>query len=62
MKGSELLRKLRAEGCHLVESRTNHDWWYSTITERHFAIPRHRAKEIPKGTLKNISKASGVEL
>lgn len=62
MKISELVRRLKALGCYLVENRANHDWWYSPITDRHFAVPRHGAKELPVGTLKSIAKQAGVSL
>jgi predicted RNA binding protein YcfA (HicA-like mRNA interferase family) len=62
MKTVEAIRKLSTAGCWLEENRTNHDWWYSPITNLHFSVPRHNSKELPKGTLKNISKASGVKL
>lgn len=62
MKKNELVRKLSQNGCYIKENRTRHEWWYSPITQRHFTIPRHGAKEIPIGTIKNISKESGIKL
>ncbi|GHT16564.1 hypothetical protein AGMMS4956_19240 [Bacteroidia bacterium] len=62
MKTIEAIRKLTDNGCYLESNRTNHEWWYSPITNLHFPIPRHKNKELPKGTLNSISKASGVKL
>ncbi len=62
MKVNELKRKLKAEGCFLKDEKTNHEWWFSPITNQSFALPRHGSKEIPPGTLKSILNQSGVKL
>ncbi len=61
MKTNEMKRRLIAGGCYLVKEKTNHEWWFSPITNKNFPIPRHGAKEIPNGTLLQISKQSGVK-
>lgn len=62
MKTTELRKKLLDSGCTLVRYGANHDIWYSLITQRRFPIPRHTAKEVASGTLKDIAKKSGVAL
>lgn len=48
MKTSELIRKLKKEGCTLLCHGTNHDWWSSPITKQKFQVPRHASQEIAK--------------
>ncbi len=62
MKVNELKRKLKAHGCSLEEEKANHEWWFSPITNMHFSVSRHGSQEVPPGTLKIISKQSGVKL
>ncbi len=62
MKTNELKRILTENGCRLVVEKTNHEWWHSPITGSNFPIPRHGAKEIPIGTLRQILKQSGINL
>ena len=61
MTVSELLRKLKKHKCRFVEHGTNHDVWYSPITGKETQIPRHKSKEIPKGTLEEILKDMGLK-
>lgn len=62
MKTNELKRLLMASGCGPVAEKTNHEWWHSPITGANFPLPRHGAKEIPVGTLRQILKQAGVKL
>ena len=62
MKVNELERKLKAAGCWFVKHGKRHDIWFSPITNKHFPIPRHGAKEVPNGTLATIENESGVKL
>ncbi len=62
MKTSELIKKLKKAGCYFVEHGTNHDWWFSPITDRKFQIPRHRTQEIGPKLKKYIEEQSGVKL
>lgn len=61
MKTSELIKKLKAAGCWYLDSGTNHDWWWSPITNRKFQVPRHATHDIGWTLLKDISKQSGVK-
>lgn len=61
MKTSELIKLLKKNGCYPVAHGAEHDKWHSTITGKDFCLPRHRAKEIPTGTLNNILKDAGLK-
>lgn len=60
MKTQELIKLLRKNKCYVLRNGSRHDIGYSELTQRQFAIPRHKA-EIPTGTLKNILKDAGVK-
>lgn len=60
MKTQELLKMLKKGKCELVRNSTRHDIWYSPITGKQFAVPRHKA-EIAIGTLNNILKDAGLK-
>ena len=60
MKTQELLKLLRKNKCYILRNGSRHDIWYSEVSQKQFAIPRHKA-EIPTGTLKNILKDAGVK-
>ena len=62
MKYSELEQKLSKAGCHLVEVGGNHPIWFSPITGMTFPTGNHKNEEVKTGTLKAISKLSGVQL
>ena len=61
MKTNDFVQELRAAGCEFLRNGSNHDIWYSPITNKLFQVPRHGSKEIPTGTEKNIRKVSGVK-
>lgn len=61
MNYNELKKKLKAGGCYFVENKTNHEWWYSPHTKKHFPIQRHGKMEIGNWLLKEITKESGVK-
>lgn len=63
MKYSELEKKLKKAGCYDIRRQMNgHPLWYSPITGLNFKMSNHKSEEIAKGTLKAISKQSGVKL
>jgi len=62
MKYSELEKKLKNMGCYEEGVRNGHPLWYSPITGNLFKMSHHKSKEVKIGTLKNISKESGVKL
>ncbi|MGN0429223.1 MAG: type II toxin-antitoxin system HicA family toxin [Acetatifactor sp.] len=60
MKNSELTKTLKKKGCTLIRHGSNHDIWFSPITNKQFAVPRHK-DEIKTGTAKAILKEAGIE-
>lgn len=60
MKNSELLKILKNHGCYLLRHGSNHDIWFSPITNQQFAVPRHKS-EIKPGTVRSILKSAGIE-
>lgn len=61
MKVSELTKKLRKNGCCLLEHGKEHDRWLSTITGKEFMVPRHPSKEIKTGTANRILQDAGLK-
>ncbi|MBR1633480.1 MAG: type II toxin-antitoxin system HicA family toxin [Lachnospiraceae bacterium] len=61
MKASELTKLLKKSGCHLVEHGSEHDKWFSPTTGNSFRVPRHKSKDIPKGTANSILKDAGLK-
>ncbi|MDO4333429.1 MAG: type II toxin-antitoxin system HicA family toxin [Eubacteriales bacterium] len=61
MKVSELTKLLRKNHCFFVEHGHEHDKWHSNITGKDFRIPRHKSKELPKGTLSKILIDAGLK-
>lgn len=61
MRYSEVERMLRAAKCRIEREGSNHCIWYSPITGQKFPVSRHKEQEVPKGTLKSILKAAGLE-
>lgn len=62
MKYSEIERKLKKSGCYWVKDGKKHPIWYSPITKKEFQLSHHKSQEAKLGTLKSISKDSGVKL
>ena len=60
MKTSELQKILRKNHCHMIVHGAEHDKWYSSVTGKHFYVPRHPAREIPTGTLNRILRDAGL--
>lgn len=63
MKYSELEKRLKKAGCYQVRNSNNgHPIWFSPITKLEFRTSHHKSEEVKIGTLKAISKASGVKI
>lgn len=63
MKYTELHRKLKKAGCYETgQTRNGHPEWYSPLTGQYFTTGAHGKQEVATGTLRNIKKASGVNL
>ena len=61
MRYSELEKELRKIKCQLRHEGANHEIWYSPVTGNQFTVSRHKAQEVPAGTLKSIKKAAGLK-
>ena len=61
MKYSELEKMLRAAGCRPEREGNNHRIWFSPITGERFPVGYHKTKDVPRGTLKSILVAAGLE-
>ena len=61
MKYSEVERKLKKDGCYWVKDGARPPEWYSPITDSYFRMSHHKNEEVATGTLKSISKISGVK-
>ncbi|MBD5296467.1 MAG: type II toxin-antitoxin system HicA family toxin [Bacteroides sp.] len=63
MKYNELHRKLKKAGCYPTgRELCGHPEWFSPLTDQYFATSHHGKEEVARGTLRNIKKASGVDL
>ena len=63
MKYSEVERRLTKEGCYCVKKKgVRHPKWYSPITGKVFDLSHHGSEEVRPGTLRSISRDSGVKL
>lgn len=62
MKYSEVERKLTKAGCYYLKDGKKHPIWFSPITDKAFQLSKHRSEEVKFGTLKSISRDSGVKL
>ncbi|MBW6536028.1 MAG: type II toxin-antitoxin system HicA family toxin [Mariniphaga sp.] len=62
MKYSEIEKKLKKAGCYWVRDGKKHPIWFSPITRLEFQLSHHKSQEAKFGTMKSISKDSGVNL
>lgn len=60
MRTQELLKILKKYGIVFERHGTNHDIYYSPVTEKYFEVPRHKA-ELHTGTLNSILKDTGLK-
>jgi predicted RNA binding protein YcfA (HicA-like mRNA interferase family) len=61
MKYSELKKILTQNGCYKAREGTNHEIWFSPMTNGSFPVGRHNSEEVPKGTLHAILKQAGIK-
>lgn len=62
MKHSEVEKKVKNSGCYFLKNGKKHPIWFSPITQKEFQLSHHRSEEVKFGTLKSISRDSGVRL
>ena len=55
------MRYLKMIKCYKVRDGSNHDIWYSPVTNKKIPVPRHPSEELKKGTEENIRKQSGLK-
>ena len=57
----DLIRKLKRAGFVFDrQAKGSHEIWYNPITRRRTTIPNHPGVDIPKGTLRAITKEAGI--
>ena len=63
MKYREVVRKLRALGCHelLPRGATSHRKWYNPATQRIAPVPDWGSKDLRTGTLRAIVRQLGLD-
>jgi predicted RNA binding protein YcfA (HicA-like mRNA interferase family) len=62
MKYSEVERRVAKAGCYYVRNGQKHPIWFSPVTGKEFQLSHHKSEEVKFGTLKKISRDSGVKL
>lgn len=53
-------KTIKEKCCSLIRHGSNHDIWYSSVTGKQFAVPRHK-KEIKTGTAIAILRDAGMD-
>ena len=61
MKYSELKKMLKKAGCYKIREGSNHELWYSQITDSQFAVGRNDSEDVKSGTCKAILKQAGLK-
>ncbi len=59
-KFAELKREFKNAGCRLIREGSNHERWYSPITNEEFEMSRHNSEEVKPGTESALRKKAGV--
>ncbi|MFQ5814148.1 MAG: type II toxin-antitoxin system HicA family toxin [Anaerolineae bacterium] len=62
MKYRELIKKLRKLGCEFVrQAPGSHEIWWNPANRHFTSIPRHKGKDLPKGTVRAILRHLGIK-
>lgn len=61
MKCSELKKILKQNGCYKVSEGSNHEIWFSPVSEIKFPVGRHNNQDVRKGTCNAILKQAGLK-
>ncbi|MCD8202116.1 MAG: type II toxin-antitoxin system HicA family toxin [Prevotella sp.] len=56
MKYNQLIDKLTNSGCYVLRHGKRHDFWYSPLTGKKLAVPRHGSKEVKNVILAKVYK------
>ena len=60
-KLNELLKRLKKDGWYIHRHGSNHDLYRHPTKDGQLTLPRHRGKEVAKGTYKSILKKAGLK-
>lgn len=60
MKTKQFCLEAQACGCYVKRHGSNHDIWYSPITGKTFAIPRHGSQQLAKGLERKAREVLGL--
>jgi Predicted periplasmic or secreted lipoprotein len=61
MTVSELIKRIKKDGCQLKRNGSEHDIWINTKTGQEAQVPRHKSKELKTGTANRILKDLGLK-
>ena len=59
-KYAELKREFVKAGCYKISEGTNHEWWFSPITNARFQVGRHDREEVKPKAENTIRKQAGI--
>jgi predicted RNA binding protein YcfA (HicA-like mRNA interferase family) len=62
MKVSEFIKRIKKKGVRFHSHGSRHDWYENTENGKKSQVPRHKSKELPTGTMKDILNALEIEL
>lgn len=60
-KLSELLKLLTKDGWFIHRHGANHDLYRHSVKEGQLTLPRHKGKEVAKGTYNSTLKKAGLK-
>lgn len=60
-KVSEIVKKIKRNGCYKIREGREHEIWFSPATGEELQVPRHYAKELPTGTANSILRKAGLK-
>ena len=61
MKTSEFIRQIKKKGAKFESHGSRHDWYVNPKNGQKAQVPRHKTKELPIGTVKDILNALGLD-
>jgi predicted RNA binding protein YcfA (HicA-like mRNA interferase family) len=61
VKVSEFIRQLKKKGAKFHSHGSRHDWYENPENGKKSQVPRHKSKELPKGTMKDILEELGLD-
>ena len=61
MKISEFIKLIKKKGAKFHSHGTRHDWYYNPKNNKKAQVPRHKTRELPTGTMKDILDGLGLD-